>query len=343
MTRPVTLFTGQWADLPFEDVCRLASGWGYDGLEIACSGDHLDPFAAAEDDAYVEAKLATLERHGLQLYAVSNHLAGQCVCDDPIDARHKAIVSARTWGDGDSEGVRRRAAEGLEFTAVAAARLGAKVVTGFSGSKIWRYLAMFPPATEEMLADGYRDFAARFHPILDVYDEHGVKFALEIHPSEIAYDYWTTRLTLDAVDNREAFGINFDPSHMNWQQLDGPGFLVDYADRIYHVHCKDSRRRFNGRNGPLGSHLPWGDPRRGWDFVSAGRGDIEWEPIFRTIEGIGYEGPISVEWEDPAMDRLRGAKEAIDFVRAHLFEPPTAAFDAAFSDQNRPQETHEHV
>ena len=42
MTRPVTLFTGQWADLPFEEVCRKVSAWGYDGLEIACWGDHMD-------------------------------------------------------------------------------------------------------------------------------------------------------------------------------------------------------------------------------------------------------------------------------------------------------------
>ena len=50
MSRPVTLFTGQWADLPFEEMCKLASSWGYDGLEIACWGDHLDVVQAAESD-----------------------------------------------------------------------------------------------------------------------------------------------------------------------------------------------------------------------------------------------------------------------------------------------------
>lgn len=331
MSRLVTLFTGQWADLPFEEVARRAAAWGFDGLEIACSGDHLDVWAAAQDDDYLAAKKQTLARYGLQVYAISNHLTGQCVCDDPIDFRHRAITSDRTWGDGDPEGVRRRAAEELAVTAVAARRLGAQVVTGFTGSKIWKYVAMFPPVDREVIADGYADFAARFHPILDVYERNDVRFALEVHPSEIAYDYWTTRATLEAIGHREVFGLNFDPSHMNWQQLDAPGFLVDFADRIYHVHCKDSKRRLNGRNAPLGSHLAWGDPRRGWDFVSAGRGDIDWEAIFRTLDGTGYAGPISVEWEDAGMDRLVGAPQALRFVRDHLLTPATAAFDAAFS------------
>ena len=75
-THPVTLFTGQWADLPFEEVARLAGEWGYDGLEIACSGDHLDLKRADEDDAYVAERREILDRHGLEVYAISNHLAG---------------------------------------------------------------------------------------------------------------------------------------------------------------------------------------------------------------------------------------------------------------------------
>jgi sugar phosphate isomerase/epimerase len=291
----------------------------------------LDVFAAATNDDYLAAKKATLARYGLKVYAISNHLTGQCICDDPIDERHQAIVSARTWGDGQAEGVRQRAAEEMKQTAIAARRIGAQVVTGFTGSKIWKYLAMFPPVSPERIADGYADFADRFNPILDVFESEGIKFALEVHPSEIAYDYWTTDMALRAIGYRESFGINFDPSHMNWQQLDAPGFLVDFADRIYHVHCKDSKRRFNGRNAPLGSHLAWGDPRRGWDFVSAGRGDVDWEAIFRTLTAIRYPGPVSVEWEDASMDRMIGAPAALRFVRDNLFAPPDAAFDSAFA------------
>ena len=333
MTRPITLFTGQWADLPFEEVARLASAWGYDGLEIACWGDHLDPWRW-DDDAYVADRLAILERHGLQVWAISNHLKGQAVCDDPIDARHRDILSDQVWGDGDPEGVRQRAAEEMQHTARLAAKLGVKTVVGFTGSSIWKYVAMFPPASAAMVDAGYQDFADRWNPILDVYDEVGVRFAHEVHPSEIAYDYWTTQRTLEAIGHREAFGLNWDPSHFMWQDLDPVDFILEHRDRIYHVDCKDVKLRLgNGRNGRLGSHLPWADLRRGWDFVSTGRGDVPWEAAFRALNSIGYDGPISVEWEDAGMDRLLGAPEALDFVRRNAFDPPAAAFDAAFTSR----------
>ena len=311
MTRPITLFTGQWADLPFEEVCRLAAAWGYDGLEIACWGDHFEVDRALAEDDYVEGRKEILEQHGLEVWAISNHLVGQAVCDDPIDARHKDILPAAVWGDGDPEGVRQRAAEAMKDTARAAAKLGVDVVIGFTGSAIWKYVAMFPPVGADVIEAGYQDFADRWNPILDVFDEEGVRFAHEVHPSEIAYDYWTTVRTLEAIGHRPAFGLNWDPSHMVWQDIDPVGFIWDFQDRIYHVDCKDTKRRVgNGRNGRLGSHLPWADPRRGWDFVSTGHGDVPWEDCFRMLNAIGYDGPISVEWEDAGMDRLLGAAEA---------------------------------
>lgn len=331
MTRPFTLFTGQWTDLPLEEVAARAAEWGYDGLELACAGDHFDVRRAAVDDGYVEERRDLLGRYGLGCWAISNHLVGQAVCDDPIDERHRAILPPHIWGDGDPDGVRRRAAEEMTLTARAARRFGVSTVIGFTGSSVWYTVAMFPPVPERMVADGYRDFADRWQPILDVFDEVGVRFALEVHPSEVAYDYWTTVRTLDAIGRRPGFGLNFDPSHMLWQGVDPADFLVDFADRIFHVDCKDTKLRLNGRNGRLGSHLPWADPRRGWDFVSVGRGDVPWEAIFRNLNAIGYDGPISVEWEDAGMDRLQGAPEALDYLRRYTFTPPRAAFDAAFS------------
>jgi sugar phosphate isomerase/epimerase len=332
MARPVTLFTGQWADLPFEEVARLAGEWGYDGLEIACWGDHLD-VSRWDDAEYIAGRKAILEKNGLSVWTISNHLAGQAVCDDPIDQRHRDILNDRVWGDGEPEGVRQRAAEELKMTARMAAALGVTTVTGFTGSSIWKAVAMFPPASDAWIEAGYQDFADRFNPILDVFEEVGVRFAHEVHPSEIAYDYWTTKRTLEAIGHRESFGLNWDPSHMVWQDLDPVGFLWDFQDRIYHVHCKDTKKRLdNGRNGRLSSHLPWADPRRGWDFISTGHGDVPWENAFRMLNAIGYSGPLSVEWEDAGMDRLVGAPEALGFVRRlSTYEPSAAAFDAAFS------------
>jgi len=269
------------------------------------------------------------------VWTISCHLTGQAVCDHPIDERHKGILPTRIWGDGEAEGVRQRAAQEIKDTARAAAKLGVKTVVGFTGSSIWHTVAMFPPVPPAMIDRGYQDFADRWNPILDVFDEVGVRFAHEVHPSEIAYDYWTTVRTLEAIGHREAFGLNFDPSHFVWQDLDPVGFLWDFKDRIYHVDCKESVKQLNGRNGRLGSHLPWADPRRGWDFVSTGHGDVPWEPVFRMLNAIGYGGPISVEWEDAGMSRLVGGPDALAFIRKlTAIEPPEAAFDSAFSSSS---------
>ncbi|WP_309071369.1 sugar phosphate isomerase/epimerase family protein [Arthrobacter sp.] len=330
MARNYTLFTGQWADLPFEKVAELAGQWGYDGLEIAVSGDHLDAWRWDDDD-YIQERLDILKRNNLKVWTISNHLKGQAVCDNPIDFRHEAIVGPKVWGDGDPEGVRQRAAEEMKLTAKLAQKLGVKTVVGFTGSSIWQYVAMFPPVSQDVIDAGYQDFADRWNPILDVFDECGVRFAHEVHPSEIAYDYWSTRRTLEAVGNRPAFGLNWDPSHFMWQQIDPVAFISDFADRIYHVDCKDTKMRMGGgRNGILSSHLPWGDPRRGWDFVSTGRGDVPWEDSFRALNAIGYDGPVSVEWEDAGMDRLDGAPEALAFLKKFDFAPSSLSFDAAF-------------
>ncbi len=331
---PVTLFTGQWADLPFEEVARLASSWGYDGLEICTWGDHLDLKRAEEDPGYLQSRRDILDKYNLNVYAISTHLSGQAVCDNPIDFRHEAILRDYMCGDGDAEGVRQRAAEEQKRAARVARKLGVDTVVGFTGSSIWQYVAMFPPVPESVIDAGYQDFADRWNPILDVFDAEGVRFAHEVHPSEIAYDYYTTIQTLEAINHRPAFGLNWDPSHMMWQNLDPVAFILDFADRIYHVDCKDTRMRLgNGRRGVMGSHLPWSHMQRGWDFVSTGHGDVPWEDSFRALEFIGYKGPISVEWEDAGMDRLRGAEEAVGFIRNLLWDKPAGAFDAAFSKE----------
>jgi sugar phosphate isomerase/epimerase len=334
VSQPITLFTGQWADLSLSEVAGLASSWGYDGLEIATSGDHIDLQRADTDDSYLKARLEILDKYNLKVFAISNHLSGQAVCDNPIDFRHKAILRDYVWGDGDGEGVRQRAAEDLKRTARVARKLGVDTVVGFTGSSIWQYVAMFPPVPASVIEGGYEDFAKRWNPILDVFDAEGVRFAHEVHPSEIAYDYWTSVKTLEAINHREAFGFNWDPSHMMWQNIDPVAFILDFKDRIYHVDCKDTRMKpQNGRAGVLSSHLPWGDPLRGWDFVSTGHGDVPWEDSFRALKHIGYKGPISVEWEDAGMDRLHGAKEAVGYIRSLLWKLPSASFDAAFSNQ----------
>ena len=328
MARPVTLFTGQWADLPLAELAAKAAGWGFDGLELACWGDHFEVDKALAEPGYVASHKRLLEQHGLEVFAVGAHLVGQCVCD-PIDERHRAIVPPEVWGDGEPEGVRGRAAERMKETARAAARLGVQQVNGFTGSSVWHLLYSFPPNDFDAVERGYQDFAERWGPIMDVFEQEGVRFGLEVHPTEVAYDFVTTEKTLAAVGRRPAFGINLDPSHFAHQHLDTAEFALEFADRIYHVHVKDSKKRLDGRRSILASHLNFGEGARGWDFVSPGHGDVDFEALFRALNRIGYAGPLSIEWEDSGMDREYGAQDALAFVRRTDFPASSLAFDAA--------------
>ena len=328
MGRPVTLFTGQWADLPLADLAAKCGTWGFDGLELACWGDHFEVDRVLAEDQYARDLRDLLGRHGLECWALGAHLVGQAVCDR-IDARHRAILPPEVWGDGEPDGVRARAAERMKDTARAAARFGVTQVNGFTGSSIWHLLYSFPPNDFAAIDRAYEEFAEAWGPILDVFDAEGVRFGLEVHPTEIAYDFVTTRKALAAVDRRPAFGINLDPSHFAHQHLDAAEFALEFADRIYHVHVKDSRKRLDGRRSILGSHLNFGDEARGWDFVSPGHGDVDFESLFRSLNRIDYRGPLSIEWEDSGMDRDYGAQDALAFVRRTDFPASSVAFDAA--------------
>jgi sugar phosphate isomerase/epimerase len=326
MPRPVTLFTAQWADMPLEQVARLAASWGYDGLELACMGDHLDPGRAAADLGYATDQLQVLAHHGLRLWALGNPLAGQLVSDPDNDERSDAWAPAQYAGDTDAK--RQWAIQALKDTARAAANLGAKLVTGSSGSPIWHLLYAQPPVPAHMIDQGYARFADQWNPILDVFDECGVKFALEVMPTQMAYDVVTAHRALEALDHRPAFGFNFDPSHLYWQMVDPARFIDELGERIYHVHVKDTALHIDGRASLLGSHLPFGNRQRGWEFRTPGRGAINFEAIARALNAAGYQGPLSVEWEDTGMERQEGAQEACQFVRRLNFSPSPMVFDS---------------
>jgi len=342
MGRPVSLFTGQWADLPFETICEKAASFGYDAIELACWGDHFDVDQASKSEKYCKGRWEILKDHGLTSYSVSNHLVGQAVCD-LIDDRHKEILPPDVWGDGDPEGVRKRAAKKLIATAKAARKFmdakpdnkqwGVKpaVVNGFTGSPIWHSIYAFPPTSQAYWDKGFADFGKRFKAILKEFDKVNVNFALEVHPTEIAFDIASAERAIQAVDGHKRFGFNYDPSHLGYQGVDYVKFIRQFADRIYHVHMKDVWwGHGDGTVGVFGGHTDFADPRRYWDFRSLGHGDIDFEEIIVALNDIGYDGPLSVEWEDSRMDREHGATEAADFVRSVDFKRSDIAFDAQF-------------
>ncbi len=347
MTRPVCLFTGQWADLSLADLAAKAKSFGYEALELACWGDHFDPAQALDDDGYCARQWELLQDHGVLSYAISTHLVGQAVCDR-IDERHKSILPPHVWGDGDPEGVRQRAAQEMKDTAKAArkffdaapqpvkerlAQTGRTVVNGFTGSSIWHLLYSFPPVTPAMIEAGFQDFAERWGDIMKTFASENVHFALEVHPTEIAFDLVTAQRALDAIDGHAHFGFNFDPSHFGYQGVDYLEFLRRFGDRIFNVHVKDVWWSDHGEAiGVFGGHSDFGQDGRFWDFRSPGRGKIDFEAMIRLLNHAGYQGPLTVEWEDPMMDREFGATEAAAFTRNLDFPQSDVAFDAAFAE-----------
>lgn len=325
MKRPITIASGQFGDLPFEELCRVISGMGYDGIEVAVHA-HLNAKQAAEDREYRRRFLETLAQYGLKVWAISAHLAGQCV-GDQWDPRLDNFAPDRL--KGQPEAIRQWAVEEVKNAVRAAAALGVRVVTCFLGSPIWPYWYSFPQTPPSMVEEGYQKIKELWTPIFDLCDEYGVKLALEIHPTEIAFDYYSTKKLMDVLEWRPTLGINFDPSHLKWQGVDPAVFLRDFSSRIYHVHMKDVKMNLDGRNGILGSHIEFGDTHRGWNFVSLGHGDVDFDAIIRELNQMQYTGPLSVEWEDSGMERMAGAAEALEFVRRMNFAPSDICFDSA--------------
>lgn len=325
MKRPVTIMTGQFGDLDLEEMCAFAGGIGYNGIEIACQAQ-IDVYKAAEDANYVQSVKNTLNKHGLDCWALAAHLAGQCVGDN-WDERLDQFAPAEL--SGKPQEIREWAIEEMKVIAKAANAMGVKVVTGFMGSPIWAAWYSFPQTTQEMVDGAFQKIKDLWDPIFDVFDAYGVKFALEVHPTEIAFDYYSAQKLLKTFNDRETLGFNFDPSHLVWQGVDPCTFLRDFSDRIYHVHMKDVKVTLDGRAGILGSHIEFGDTRRGWNFVSVGHGDVDFDGIIRELNQMGYQGPLSVEWEDSGMEREFGAAESYEYVANMNFSPSSFAFDKA--------------
>jgi len=328
MGRLVSIFTGQFADIPLKDLAPLLADCGYEAVELATGCDHLDVERGSVDLNYIAGQKKILSDAGLKISAISCHLQGQLVCD-LNDERSDGFAPAKFAGDPEAKRV--WAIDQVKKTAITAKNLGVKVVTGFTGSSIWHLIYSFPPVSAEQVEAGFKDFADKFNPILDVYDECGVKFALEVHPTEIAFDTYTAKRALEAVNYREAFGFNFDPSHLQWQGVDPAKFVMEFPDRIYNVHMKDCAVTLDGKSGILSSYINFGSFGRGWDFRSVGRGDVDFEAIIRALNFINYTGPLAVEWEDAMMDRIFGATESCAYVKSLDFPKSDRVFDEAFT------------
>ena len=340
MARPVTLFTGQWADLPFETICEKAKKFGYDGVELACWGDHFDVVRGPEGAGLCQRPMGYSAAAWAEGVCHQRHLVGQAVCD-LIDERHKSDFAAGSLGRWQSR--RRAPACGAADDRHGQGRPKVHSMpprsrpafrrwsTGLPGRASGTAFMRFRRRIRNIGRTGSMISPGAWTPILDAFEKQNVNFALEVHPTEIAFDIASAQRAIDAVKGHKRFGFNFDPSHLGYQGVDYVKFIRTFGKRIFHVHMKDAWwGHGDGTVGVFGGHTTFADPRRYWDFRSLGHGDVKFEEIIVALNDVGYKGPLSVEWEDSRMDREHGATEAAAFARKIDFTPSAIAFDAQF-------------
>lgn len=321
MTRPIILHSGSWSDVALDELAGLAAEWGYQGFELCSWGKHFDVWQSQSDDSKLQENLDLLSRFEMSIPVLSMHRISQALCD-PADSVLQRILPEEIWADGDPDGIRERTSEALSLAAIAAQKMGIPTISGFSGSPIWNRITGYPQPNQAEIEEAFQLFAEKLHPILDNFQGAGVKYAYEVHAGQMAFDLPSAERALSSLDNREEFGFTFDPAQLYWMGIDPCEFLLRFPDRIFNVHLKDIAVRLSGRNGLLNGCLPIGDPRRGWEFRCPGHGHIDWESIFRTLNIIQYDGPLSIEIADAGMDRLKAAEEAAGFIKRLNFEPP---------------------
>ena len=315
MKRPITITTGQFGDMSLEELCKLTSQIGYDGLEIACHA-HLDVHRVLADDAYVAAFQDTLARYNLKCWALGAHLIGQCVGDNWDPRLDNFAPNALA---GKPEEIRAWAIEEMKTVARAAKKLGIHVVTCFLGSPIWPYWYSFPQTPPEMVDAGFARIKELWTPIFDVFDECDVKFALEVHPTEIAFDYYSTAKLLEVFDRRPTLGLNFDPSH---PYLLGASYIkpvYEFADSIFHVHFKDIQIYQDkvDEYGRFSHPALWHSPKL------PGLGGVDFAAFCSALNDIRYTGPACIEVEDRAYegcieDVKSGIEQSYRYMRQFL-------------------------
>jgi sugar phosphate isomerase/epimerase len=166
--------------------------------------------------------------------------------------------------------------------------------------------------------DNWPQFKKVWKPLVKFAEDRGVRIAIENCPMFFTKDEWPGGKNLaycPAVWRRmfeeipsDNFGLNYDPSHLIWQQIDYLQPMREFRDRIFHAHAKDARVDKNRLNevGILATPLEYHSPKL------PGLGDVDWGQFFSVLGDTGYKGPVCIEVEDRAYEAtLETRKEAL--------------------------------
>lgn len=306
-------------------ICHWAADLGFKGIQLPTNHSHFfDLTQAAQSKGYCDEIKGIVAETGLQISELSTHLQGQLVAVNPVydqlfdgfapPAYRQNPRARQAW-----------AIEQLKDAAKASAHLGLTAHATFSGSLLWPTIYPWPQRPKGLVEQGFAELAKRWLPILNAFDEAGVDVCFELHPGEDLHDGASFERFLAACDFHPRANILYDPSHFLLQQMDYLGFIDLYHQRIKAFHVKDAEFAPSARAGVYGGFLDWQD--RPGRFRSTGDGQIDFSSIFSKLTQYGYQGWATLEWECCIKDSVDGAREGSEFIRRHLINPATGAFD----------------
>lgn len=291
----VGFLTACLREVPLPEIFRWAGEVGFEALEVSAVS------AASEESLYLGGALnaAALSR------PASRRLTRQAAAQVHRWAAESGVhISCLTQCTNLLEPDPKVRAERLaDFKQViqAAAHLGVPTVSGFVGRH--------PRLT---IAENVELFAKVARPLLRYADRRGVRIAIENCPmpgwqfeglaGNIAYSPWVWDLLYERLPE-ENFGLNLDPSHLYWLGVDYLSAVKDYAERIFHVHAKDTEVDESAlayRGSLLGGG--W------WRYRLPGLGELDWAGFLSRLYEVGYDGAVSIEHEDPVW---RGSEEKV--------------------------------
>ena len=299
------LYTDSVKDLSFEGVLDLAAAIGCRSIEIAGGGQSSAPHLRLDE---------LLGDRGKRL-AFAGAFASRGL--------RIAALNCSAWPLHPVEGPRQEAI--IRDTIRLAGELGVDTVVSMSGTPgdgpgattvDW----VFYPWPEDAMALLARqwDVAIPFWQEMTAHAEaNGVRrIAFELHPLHLVFNVPTLRRMRDAVG--PIIGANMDPSHLFWQQMDPLAVIRALGPAIHHVHLKDTgiQPEQVALAGVLDT-TPFEDAReRAWVFRTVGRVHDRawWSSFIATLRSVGYDGPLSIENEDPYQPAVEGVKEAAAFI-----------------------------
>jgi len=308
-----------------EGLCQWAAGHGYLGIQIPTWDKRLIDLArAAVDKEYCDQLKGIVSSYGLEITELSSHLQGQLVAVHPAyDSLFDSFAPTEVHGKPKAR--TEWAIEQLMACAGASRHLGLEAHVTFSGALIWPYVYPWPQRPARLVDEGFKELAHRWVPILNAFDEAGVRVGYEVHPNEDLHDGISFERFLEHTGNHKQVAINYDPSHFILQHLDYLQFIDYYHDRICAFHVKDAELNPTGKCGVYGGYADWID--RAGRFRSPGDGQVDFGGIFSKLAQYDYDGWAVVEWECCIKDGEQGAAESALFVGSHIIRVTERAFD----------------